>query len=1120
MEADLKIQITWIIIILCLAISQSPAAEFAGGTGEPNDPYQIATAQQLISIGDDPNLLDKHYVLINDIDLDPNRPGCIVFDKAVIAPDTDGTDSGFQGMPFTGVFDGNDHKIINLVIRNNTADYLGLFGRIGSFSLIKNVGLENALVLGSNRSSYIGGLVGYVLRSTITDCYVCGCITGGDNLGGLVGTNFESTITNSYAIATITGGTYSWYLGGLVGSNKSNGKIESCYATVNVTSGKYSQYIGGLAGHNNYNGKVENCHATANVTSEDTSRHIGGLVGLNEELISSCYSTGIVSGGNKSWHIGGLVGKNDYSGSITDCYSTASVLGGNNSLYVGGLVGGNDCRIKRCYSTGSISGGDDSLGLGGLVGYNSGYVISSFWDVQVSGTQRDSGVGLTTAEMMDAEVYNLNGWAGDPNWVLDIGKDYPRLAWEGTAGQIIPEPAIDWFEGDGTRENPYIIATAEKLALIGTASVLWDKHFVLTSDLDLTGIDIPRIGTRSGIGVDFNGTFDGKGHTIHNLTIISSDVSKYNAGLFGSIGNEGLIQNLALEDISISGNYLYETGGLVGLNSGTISNCHTTGNISCEFAISLGGMVGYLYRGKIINCYSNVSINIGVGTAYIGGLVGENLAGTIARCYTAGNVSIREDSDRLGGLVGYNYGTIIHCNTNSYISSGERSSSIGDLVGDNSGFIISCYSNGTVHSGKGSGPLGGLAGSNRGKIYYCYADASVLCGANKGVLGGLVGENLGIITNCYSMSTVYCAEGGGSLGGLVADDSLGYVANSFWDIEASGLSESAGGTGLTTAQMQDIQRYMDAGWDMVDERENGTADIWRIPEGGGYPKLAVFSEDNHPHILAGSGTQEDPYKIATAEDLGAINHYSLSASYELVADIDLSGITWSTAPILVYDGNFNGNGFVISGLNIHGRRHLGLFGTLDAYASVTNLGIDDANVTSEDFGEEIGIMAAQNIGNITCCYANGSISTGNYVGYIGGLVAVNAGNITDCYTIGSITIGDYHDIIGGLVGHYLMGSIATCYAATSITDFNYNDFEVDVGGLLGVSWGGTNAIIDCYFLAPPDNDVPVNRYGSPLTNEQMKQQDSFVGWDFNDIWMICEGVDYPRLQFQEIQCGE
>ncbi len=60
--------------------------EFAGGTGQPNDPYQIATAEQLIGIGSDSSLLDKHFVLVKDIDLDPNLPGGQAFPRSLISP--------------------------------------------------------------------------------------------------------------------------------------------------------------------------------------------------------------------------------------------------------------------------------------------------------------------------------------------------------------------------------------------------------------------------------------------------------------------------------------------------------------------------------------------------------------------------------------------------------------------------------------------------------------------------------------------------------------------------------------------------------------------------------------------------------------------------------------------------------------------------------------------------------------------------------------------------------------------------------------------------------------------------------------------------------------------------
>ena len=50
-------------------------AKYSGGTGEPNDPYQIATAADLIALGETPEDYDKHFILTADIDLDPNLPG-------------------------------------------------------------------------------------------------------------------------------------------------------------------------------------------------------------------------------------------------------------------------------------------------------------------------------------------------------------------------------------------------------------------------------------------------------------------------------------------------------------------------------------------------------------------------------------------------------------------------------------------------------------------------------------------------------------------------------------------------------------------------------------------------------------------------------------------------------------------------------------------------------------------------------------------------------------------------------------------------------------------------------------------------------------------------------------
>ena len=348
--------------------------------------------------------------------------------------------------------------------------------------------------------------------------------------------------------------------------------------------------------------------------------------------------------------------------------------------------------------------------------------------------------------------------------------------------------------------------------------------------------------------------------------------------------------------------------------------------------------------------------------------------------------------------------------------------------------------------------------------------------------------------------------------------------------------------------MQDIQTYLDAGWDMVGERENGTADIWRMPEGGGYPELAVFSEGYQQHTLSGSGTPEDQYQIGTAEDLGAINHHDESAFYELVADIDLSGITWNTSPVAKFNGGLDGNSYRIMNLTLTVDRqtleNIGLFGSIGDNGYIWNLGLENVSITSPDNSKNVGglagfsngdinncyvngriftdndsswlglLVGGNGGGDITNCYAAGNIFTGDNSFAIGGLTAYSNGNIVNCYVFSSISCGNNGNTLGGLVGLNWENIITNCYAVTSISA---GDNSADIGGLVGDTWG--NSIIsNSYFLTESESSGPDNELGLPLTDEQMKQQSSFVDWDFDEIWMICEGIDYPRLQWQNVQC--
>ncbi|MCJ7730318.1 MAG: hypothetical protein MUO27_10645, partial [Sedimentisphaerales bacterium] len=240
------------VVTSCLACPRTSlaGAKYSGGTGDANDPYQIATAADLLALAGDANDYNKCFILTADIDLDPNLPGNFIFTTAVIAPDMN-TSSGFQGVTFAGIFDGEGHKISNLVIDTNVAghNYLGLFGDVNGGE-IKNLDLQNVSVTSANFSNSFGGLVGYNGSGTISRCTVTGIVIGGDTsgyLGGLVGYNYFGIIRNCSFTGAVFGKESSHHLGGLIGGNI-NGNINNCFSTVDVNGGLGSEYLGGLVG--------------------------------------------------------------------------------------------------------------------------------------------------------------------------------------------------------------------------------------------------------------------------------------------------------------------------------------------------------------------------------------------------------------------------------------------------------------------------------------------------------------------------------------------------------------------------------------------------------------------------------------------------------------------------------------------------------------------------------------------------------------------------------------------------------------------------------------------------------------------------------------------------------
>ncbi|MCA0447037.1 MAG: T9SS type A sorting domain-containing protein [Bacteroidetes bacterium] len=248
----------YLTVLFFPVLASAQTAIQPAGSGTVGDPYQVSSVDNLYWISANIAQWNKVYVQTMDID----------------ASSTSGWNggSGFSSIGFgtqwTGSYDGQNHVIDGLVISRSGTDYGGLFGNVGSASVIKNLGLTNCLISGKQ---YTGALAGYN-TGQITNCFTTGMVSGFYAVGGLVGYNSNGVITASFSNANVTCSTDR--VGGLVGYNNGSGAtISNCYATGNATATGIR--AGGLLGYNN-GGTVTNSFSTGIPTATSST---GGLTG-------------------------------------------------------------------------------------------------------------------------------------------------------------------------------------------------------------------------------------------------------------------------------------------------------------------------------------------------------------------------------------------------------------------------------------------------------------------------------------------------------------------------------------------------------------------------------------------------------------------------------------------------------------------------------------------------------------------------------------------------------------------------------------------------------------------------------------------------------------------------
>ena len=273
--------------------------------------------------------------------------------------------------------------------------------------------------------------------------------------------------------------------------------------------------------------------------------------------------------------------------------------------------------------------------------------------------------------------------------------------WDGTA--------VAFTQGRGTKEEPWLIENAEQLAYlaqqVNNGTDYEREHFLLVSDLDLSGNEWTPIGTD---GNPFWGGFDGGGHTITGMTITGKEASY--VGLFGECHNfttaSSYIKSVTVKGANISGKSF--VGAIAGVGA-NISDCYSIENTICARR-QVGGVCGSLI-GNISGCYNSSSVS-GISTA--GGIMGTasyegNVGnGVVQYCYNIGAVTVSQQDSYVGGITGAsaNKYEISNClNCGKITGNGKNVGGIAGSTDSNyMNFIGNCYYNSDLNNaGVGEG---------------------------------------------------------------------------------------------------------------------------------------------------------------------------------------------------------------------------------------------------------------------------------------------------------------------------------------------------------------------------------------------------------------------------------
>lgn len=639
------------------------------------------------------------------------------------------------------------------------------------------------------------------------------------------------------------------------------------------------------------------------------------------------------------------------------------------------------------------------------------------------------------------------------------------------ANSWIDFAADEYAGGDGSEEDPYLIGSAEQLSrLLYEVRIEHNQyegyHFKLTDDIDLAGKEWKSIACVYDVGgggywyLPFKGSIDGGGHAIKNTSVTEYD---FETG-FISNWTGGYIKNLALVDANV-----------------------TTGSQYC------GLLVGHCSYVDVSNTYTT-------GFSYMAAFVDRVDDGVFTNCFSTAKANV----------AGFSY----------------------RLSSDNK--VYNCYSAGDPPSSYGAGFVYTLGGA---EIVNSFSAGK--CASNNGFAGTRSGSSP--VDHCY----------------YLADNSRGIGS----DYSSAALSLEPKSLGF----FQDAASYSD-GENWNPDHPWDFENVWAIDPNinGGMPYLKTLPvpPEKEPEeqtntwldyaadsFDGGGGTISDPYLIATPEQLAKLSKDYMYGGggdtwFELTGDIDLSGHNWypigkgnsldgsvtTLQNTRYFSGNILGNGKTVKNLTVSAEGDaMGLISLLRE-GTVDGLTLKNVNVSG---GNYVGGLAGGSLyATITNCRVSGVVSGKQYVG---GVLGDNYWASTLSGSSADVTLnGDSH--IGGLTGGNEVGILERSHARAGFGDvegyhaaltavntglirdcYAFDAPGDDLGGLVKLNAGGK--IETSYYIGNGvqlyyELDRTTDAAGMSKTAQQMKDLNTYNGWNFNEIWSIDPSLNngYPYLK--------